>query len=425
MMPDATIEQRPFSAHGAVLALWRCRDTEVVIEAAAGTGKSRGCLEKLHWCAQKYNGCRILIARKTRESMNESTLVTFEEQVLPADSYLIQGPKRAGRSTYEYANGSVIVVAGLIANGKDQRAKVMSTEYDLIYIPEATELVEEEFEKLVSRLRNGKIPYQQLIADCNPDAPTHWLHLRCDAGRATVFFGRHTDNPRLYDQLTKQWTPYGLAYLKTLDSLTGTQRLRLLEGKRSMATGVIFDTWSSDNISEDADYKAGAGEIYWAVDEGYSGQYDDRTGLYTAMSHPRVFLLVQQRPDGRLCVFYESHAIATQADMHIARVKALPYPPPDWAAVDKSAADLKARLYEHEGIGIWNSPANVDESLTVMHRMISPDINEWRRILVHPRCKLLLSEILLYRRDDHGRIVKAFDHTLDALRYLVWHFRTD
>ena len=116
------------------------------MEGPAGTGKTRTALEKLHFCAQKYPGMRGLIVRKTRESLTESALVTFEEKVLPAGSPLAAGAARATRRSYVYPNGSE-VVAGLIANHRDLRAKVMSTEYDPVVAVEATELTEHDWEQ--------------------------------------------------------------------------------------------------------------------------------------------------------------------------------------------------------------------------------------------------------------------------------------
>lgn len=241
--PDRpTAAQRPYAARGAAVAVWKDRGPEVVLEGPAGTGKSRAALEKLHWCAQKYPGMRGLLVRKTRESMTESVLVTFESKVLPEGSPLTAGPARSGRQAYLYPNGSTVVVAGLVANGHDQKARVMSTEYDMIVVAEATELSEHEWEQLTTRLRNGVMPYQQIIGECNPDAPSHWLHQRCDRSVATVYFSRHEDNPRLF---RRDGTPTaeGQTYLGRLDRLTGVRRDRLRDGRRAAAEGLVYETY--------------------------------------------------------------------------------------------------------------------------------------------------------------------------------------
>lgn len=197
------------------------------------------------------------------------------------------------------------------------------------------------------------------------------------------------------------------------------------------AAGLIYgDAWRdgpeevNGNVTDAADYQEGAGPIYWAVDDGYVGTIDAQTGTYTGESHPRVFLLVQQRADGRLCVFAESYQAGTQNDQHVRDVLALGYPAPDYAAVDKSAAELKGRL-QLAGIYTRNGPGDVEDSIKALRRMLAADANGYRRVLVHPRCRHLRAEMVSYRRDGNGKIVKQFDHGPDALRYLCWTKRLE
>lgn len=226
-----TREQRPYKRYGAALAMWRSGKPEVLLSGPAGTGKSRACLEKLHHCADKYPGMRALIARKTRESITQTAMVTYEQKVLPA-GWIEEKNIRFNTTDqcYEYPNSSIIAVGGL-----DKASKIMSSEWDLIYVQEATELLEEDWEALTTRLRNGVMPYQQLIADCNPGAPTHWLKRRADRGDILMLESRHEDNPAC--------TP---AYLATLDKLTGVRKLRLRYGKWAAAEGLVYDDWNRD-----------------------------------------------------------------------------------------------------------------------------------------------------------------------------------
>ena len=105
----------------------------------------------------------------------------------------------------------------LAVAGLDKPSRLMSSEYDLAYVAEATELHEDDWESLTTRLRNGVMPYQQVIADCNPDAPTHWLWLRGQRGVLSLLHSRHEDNPTLWR--SGEWTEAGLVYLARLDQL--------------------------------------------------------------------------------------------------------------------------------------------------------------------------------------------------------------
>jgi phage terminase large subunit len=198
-----------------------------MLSGPAGTGKSRGCLEKLHKAACTYPGMRGLIVRKTRESLTEAALVTFEDKVVPEGTLWIANQQRRVRQSYELPNRSSIVVGGL-----DKVEKVMSTEYDLIYVQEARELTEHDWESLTTRLRNHVMPYQQIIGDTNPDAPSHWIKQRANRGRLRLIESRHEDNPTV--------TP---EYLARLDALTGVRHKRLRLGIWAAAENMVYPDW--------------------------------------------------------------------------------------------------------------------------------------------------------------------------------------
>lgn len=216
----------------------RSRLPEIMLEGPAGTGKSVAILWKIHAAARKYAGMRALIVRQTRESLTQSALVTYENNVLDRGWYqrIAAGCQRRVRQSYVYPNGSEVVVGGL-----DKPSKVMSTEYDLIYVNEARETTEEAYEDLSSRLRNGRMPYQQMLGDTNPDAPTHWIKRRANAGKLELLPTRHEDNPRYFQGGV--WTPEGQRYLDRLERLTGVRFLRLRKGIWAGAEGQIYDEW--------------------------------------------------------------------------------------------------------------------------------------------------------------------------------------
>ncbi len=222
-----TTDNKPYRPFGVAQDLLYSKSPEVLMEGPAGTGKTRALLEKANLCAIKYPGMRALLVRKTRESMTESVMVTLEQKVLPNGWPMLTGPSRRQRQCYRYPNGSVLVIAGM-----DRASRIMSTEYDMIFAFEARELTEDDWESLLTRLRNGVMPYQQAIADTNPDAPTHWLNQRAQRGQMVRLLSRHDDNPNVTD-----------AYKNRLNQLTGVRRDRLFKGIWSGQEGAVYDLW--------------------------------------------------------------------------------------------------------------------------------------------------------------------------------------
>lgn len=382
----------------------------VLLTGSAGGGKSRLAAQKLHWLCMNYPGSTVLAVRKTRSSMINSTIIFLESVVIRSAAKL-----REGKNRFEYSNGSILAFGGM--NDKEQREQVRSIGKDggleAVWMEEANAFADTDFNELLPRLRASAAPFRQIILSTNPDSPLHWIYTKLILGhRATVYYSGAADNTYNPDD-----------YASTLAMLTGVERQRLVEGQWIKATGLVFDTWSESpdgNVTEQADYVDGGGQLLWAVDDGYAGEVDENTGTFSANSHPRVFLLCQLGHDGILRVFAEHYRIKTQPEEQIELVRALGYPDPDYAAVDKSAAALKGRLYAL-GLNTRNGPASVEESIKELRRRISPDTNRVRTVLVHPRCVTLRQEMASLVWDaDTGRPVKQFDHGPDALRYLAW-----
>jgi hypothetical protein len=268
-------EHRPFEARGAALKAWRSGRREVLLSGPAGTGKSRGILQKLHHCATKYPGMRGLIVRKTRESITQTAMVTYEQKVLPQGWLGDLVVWRTTEQEYRYANGSIIAVGGL-----DKASKVMSSEWDMIVVLEATELEESDWEALTTRLRNGVMPYQQLLGDCNPSYPTHWLKRRCDRGDCLMLHSLHRDNPTVKR-----------AYLKALQALTGVRLKRLYEGVWAAAEGLVYEEWNPAVHLMDRFEIPESWSRYWVIDWGFR--------------HPFVLQFWAENHDGELFRYRE------------------------------------------------------------------------------------------------------------------------
>lgn len=279
-------EQRPYQPFGAALEVFYCQDDEIITDGPAGTGKSRGCLEKMHLCATKYPGMRGLLARKTRTSITQTALATYENHVLPVGSLGRDVRFFTTNQEYQYKNGSVLVVGGL-----DKSSKIMSSDYDLIFIQEATELTEGDWEDLTSRLRNGVMPYQQLLGDCNPQSPKHWIKSRQKRRVLKMFASKHEDNPILFDPHTHQMTARGKAYLAKLDNLTGVRYLRLRKGLWVQAEGIVWENYESkthliDRFDVPHDWRR-----FWSIDFGYRNPF---VWQEWAMNHDGVLYRVRE-----------------------------------------------------------------------------------------------------------------------------------
>jgi phage terminase large subunit len=261
---NATGYRIKYSARGASLDIFHRRDDEILLDGPAGTGKSLSILQKLHLVMSKYPGAKGFMARKTRSSMTNSCIDMFQRHVLkPPDRVY---PHKQDQ-VFKYPNGSSLAYFGL-----DEPARIMSTEFDIGYIQEATECTENDVEMCTTRLRNGVVPYQQLLMDCNPDRPTHWLLKRCQAGKTVRLQSFHKDNPRLYITKEGRWSEEGEKYLAKLQRLTGARRSRLFAGEWVAAEGLVYEEWDPQiHLISRADLPEHWREWvhYWVLDWGF------------------------------------------------------------------------------------------------------------------------------------------------------------
>jgi PBSX family phage terminase large subunit len=330
-----------YSPRGACREGMFSRLPEVVLSGPAGTGKSRACLEKLHAACLRNPNTRCLIVRKVRASLSSTALQTYRQFVgkesIEAGHVEWFGGSDEKPPGYYYGNGSSIAVGGL-----DKAIKIMSSEYDIIYVQEATELTVEDWQFCVTRLRNGNLSYQQIIADCNPSFPTHWIYRRAQEGDIQFFNTRHEDNPKLFNE-DGTTTSEGAAYIKILDSLTGVTKLRLRYGQWVAAEGMVWSEWNpSMHVIDVMPEGWGDWPRFWSIDFGFT--------------HPFVLQCWAKDNDGRLYLYREMYMSKRLVEDHAKEILRIVKPNGEWIepkpkviVCDHDAED-RATFERHTGL---------------------------------------------------------------------------
>lgn len=256
---------RRLDFYGGNALAFNSKEPEVLLASAAGTGKTAMWLTKCLVIADKYPGARVLLLRKTRESMTESVLVTWERDILgPNHPILKTSPTlRRVRQSYRFPNRSEVVVGGL-----DKPDKVLSSEWDMIVVFEATDVTPNDWETLGGRLRAGVSSFHQLAADCNPTTPSHFLYQRQAAGLLKMYTSTHRDNPRYFDRTSQTWTPAGEQYLARLERMTGARRDRFLKGLWVAAEGVVYAYDAAIHLKPASWRPEPSWRRVWAIDWG-------------------------------------------------------------------------------------------------------------------------------------------------------------
>lgn len=416
---DHTVELR-----GAALELANSRAPELLISGAAGTGKSRAVLEKIHLVCLLTPGVKALILRKTARSLATSALRTWERDVIPEamrdGTVSYYGGSAREPAQYRYRNGSAVVIGGL-----DDPMKVMSTEYDIAFIQECTEVSEDDWESVNIRLRNGAISFQQLIGDCNPGHHTHWLLERANTGKLKHLVSQHEDNPR-YFRPDRTPTKEGVDYIARLDSLTGVRYLRLRKNIWAAAEGVIYENFDPAIHVIDPFPVPASWERIWAIDFGYT--------------NPFVWQDWALDEDRRAYLVREIYMTGRLVEDHARQIMALGGPRPSAVVCDHDAED-RATWERHTGMGTVSAEKAVTSGIELVQSRFKlagdgrPRIQFFRDALVEKDRTLVdkklptstVEEIPGYiwapeppsadRKREQP--VKRNDHGCDAKRYFV------
>lgn len=373
----------------------------MLLAGPAGTGKSRACLEKLNAAAMQ-RPIRAAIVRKVRKSLTQSAMVTLEQKVLPQRTSVRFHHED---QEYRYPTGARVVVAGL-----DDATKILSTEFDLIYVQEATELTETDWGMLLSRLRNGQLSYHQLMADCNPAQPDHWLKQRCDNGATLLLESKHEDNPAITAE-----------YLATLDSLTGYLYKRLRLGLWVAAEGMFFTEWNPEVHVVDAFDPDPAWTRWTATDYGFA---DPFCALWFARAPDRSIYVYRELYVTGLRDEQQAKAIAMKSmGERIVRHIGDPSMFNNRTEQDKPSI---ARVYRAHGVNLEPGVNSRVPGWQTVRRALAHDDGKLPRLRVMGgRCPNLVRTIPSMVHDvldpedlaDKVNHTKTEDHAVDALRY--------
>ena len=251
---------------GGVKKAFESKAHEIMVGGPYETGKSFGLELKFFLQNAKYPNCRSLMIRKRYKDLVGSGVEMLRDHIIrnPWQPYPLGHPLCPVEvfggieepKSLNFKNGSKIYFRGF-----DDPTKVLSAQYDFIYVVQAEELEIRDWEELLGRCtgRANNSPYPQVMGDCNPAGPNHWIvsrsgGLKEDAGKLKFFEQKHRDNPWLCsvdpeepeNEDLDEYTPAGKRTMGVLDGYTGAMRAKALEGKWISPEGIVFKDLMED-----------------------------------------------------------------------------------------------------------------------------------------------------------------------------------
>lgn len=363
--------------------LKECRkQKEIVVYGGAGSGKSYTVaqfliIEKLLSNRNK----RLLVTRKYNPSLRVTTWQLVHEILNELE---IPYMENKTEQVLQLPRRNEIYFRGL-----DDAEKIKSSEFNYIWMEEATEFSFEDYLQLKLRLRRATTSVNQMFLTFNPVAGwTQKQFFEQESDDIAILHTTYIDNPFLDSEYTKM-----LEYLKEQDE-TYYQIYTL--GQFAILKNKIYSNYKVvSKMPENFD------EIIYGVDFGYN--------------NPSVILEIGIKDDNIYIIkeLYETHL--TNEEL-IGKLKSFVRNKNAEIYAD-SAEPARIEEITRAGFNVYPAKKDVKDGIDYIKR---------KKIFINENCINTIKEIQTYKWKEKkdGEIldepVKFMDHAMDAMRYAVY-----
>lgn len=274
-------------------------------------------------------------------------------------------------------------------------------------LTEATLCHPDFFNEVLARL---SVDGAKLFCDTNPAGPYHWLYTDYitndtlkDSGLLAEFQFNFDSNLSLTEEyknaLKAYYCPGSLWYR------------RMILGEWCMADGIVYQMFSPEHHVIDRD-PVNTERQYIGIDYG--------------TNNPCVFLDIRQNGDEWYVLneyYYDGRSDGQKTDSQYGvDLQAFidKHGQPNRIIFDPSASSLKAEMKARKIKGLKPADNSVLDGIATVASMLQAN-----RLKIHSRCENTLREFGSYAWDTNAakrgedKPAKQFDHTLDALRYVL------
>lgn len=358
-----------------------------VIYGGAGSGKSYTVTQFL--IARRllrYKNKRLLVTRKYNPSLKQTAYSLMLEWL---QKFKVKYEEKKSEQLINLPNGSEILFRGM-----DDAEKIKSSEFNYIWMEEATEFTMQDFLQLRLRLRRANAGQRnQMFLTFNPVSSWVTDHfLKQEQEDVGILQTTYKDNIRFLDD----------DYVKALEDLANQD----LSFYQIYALGQVAELKNKvyNNYVVVKDLPSSYDEIIYGVDFGYN--------------NPSVILEIGIK-DGNIYIIKELYKTHLTNSELIEEMKKFVHANSDVYA--DSAEPQRIKEIEEAGFNIYAAKKEVKNGIDFLKR---------KKIYIHENCINTIEEIknYKYKEDRQGNVleepVKFNDHAMDAMRYAVYTHET-
>ena len=239
----------------AFLNSWAHGHRQIVVSGPRNTSKSLHILGYWLWLHENVPNFRSLIVRSEMKTIRNTIVPTLNDKLLrypladDRNPFKVYGGTKLDEIVFD--NGGRCVFGGM-----DNSEKVLGGSYDFIFYNQAErERNEGHWADLLGCMAGGRNaewyvngkPFYQIIGDCNPTDPGHFLYQRKDSDALQWYDFKHQDHPLFYDWGRGEFTERGLETIRDLEDAypPGHLRDRMVYGEWTAASGLVYPLYDA------------------------------------------------------------------------------------------------------------------------------------------------------------------------------------
>lgn len=233
-MASREIMYRNDSPNAKQVEFFKAKNRFVAYGGARGGGKSWAVRKKAMLMALNYAGIKILILRRTYPELRENHIRPMQEELLEIARY------KETDKAFPFPNGSRIKFG--YCDSESDVLQYQGQEYDVIFLDEATQFTEYQFQTLTACIRGANSFPKRMYLTCNPGGVGHaWVkrlfidreYQNSEAAQDYLFIpARVYDNAALLKQ--------DAGYVTMLENLPHDLRRAWLYGDWNVFAGQYF-----------------------------------------------------------------------------------------------------------------------------------------------------------------------------------------
>lgn len=394
-------------------AFFKARSRFVGYGGARGGGKSWAVQHKGPLMALRYAGIKILLLRRTYKDLERNHVRVLEP--------MLKGIARYSRQEkcFYFPNGSILELGYCASEG--DVLQYQGQEYDVIFIDEATQFTEYQFETLTACMRGANDFPKRMYLTCNPGGVGHeWVKRRFISRKY-----RESENPDDYEfisatvfdnEILLQSDP---GYVDMLNNLSEGLRQAWRDGNWDMLAGQYFSEFDRNvHVIEPFDIPE-HWKKYRAVDYGLDClaclwiAVDERGDYYVYREYAESDMVISAGAKDIIGLSDDENVLYTVA-------------PDDLWARSQETAKSKADIFRENGLPLYKGNRNREAGWLAVKELLTIKNGE-SRLKIFSNCTELIECLPALQRDtkkptDCMTEPHDITHLPDALRYFCLQY---